>query len=343
MNTRPLIALDAMGGDFGPPVTVAGALIAASQGIDLILVGDEASIQAELRDWPVGVLRPRVLHSGANVPMDQPGSRAYRAKDTSLRLSAQLVQSGQAEAMVSMGNTGAVLATALSILGPLPGVDRPALGVTLPNTSPEGFLLLDAGANTEVRPEQLLQFAKLGSAFMRAASHIERPRVGLLSIGEEPRKGTTTVRRAHEMLAGAPDVNFIGNVEARDMMFGTADVVVTDGFTGNVVVKLIEGLSQFLFGAFDRTTDGHRAFIGEEVRALRDALTADTRGAVPLLGVCGNVFVGHGRSTPAGVASAMRTALATVQGATLREFMSGLANDSLSTETCRDESACAQE
>lgn len=326
----PVIALDVMGGDFGPQVALEGAALAASEGIQLILVGEADVLASATDNWPEGCAEPELVPSSASVAMAQSGARAFRARDTSVRVAAELVHAHRADAMMSVGNTGAVFSAALSVLGPLPGVDRPALGVTLPSTSRYGFLLLDAGANREVHPEQYVQFARLGSAFMAATCGIERPSVALLSIGEEPTKGTVQTVRAHELLAGAAGINFVGNIESRDIFFAPVDVVVTDGFTGNVVVKLIEGLTQFLFGAFDQAVDPAELSEGEvpeRLQVIREALTAETRGAVPLLGIDGNVFVGHGRSTAKAIASGIRVAAAAASSGVLNDFRAVLAVD----------------
>ena len=237
-----VIALDAMGGDLGPAATVGGALLAAAEGFDVALVGDETTLRAEIaRRGPVPA-RISVVHAPDVVEMGDKGAAGVRThRETSMYVGAELVKSGRAQALVSIGNTGAMMATALVVLGRLRGVERPALGAVLPG-GPHGVLLLDVGANADARASQLLQFARLGSAYMHAMYAVATPRVALLSIGEEPSKGSSLVIETHQLLAAATDLRFIGNIESRDLVSGQADVIVTDGFTGNVALKLAEGL-----------------------------------------------------------------------------------------------------
>jgi phosphate acyltransferase len=308
-----VVALDAMGGDFGPPITVEAAVMAVADGIDVILVGDEDILGAELHRWGDGAMRLRVVHAADAVAMDAPGTDARRDRGgTSLRVAAELVKRGEAQAMVSMGNTGAAMTTALAVLGRLPSVERPALGVVLPG-APAGILLLDAGANAEVRSSHLVQFAHLAAAYMKAVQRVPVPRVALLSIGEEPSKGSSIVVQAHRVLAEDEALQFIGNLEGRDLLSGKADVVVTDGFTGNVAVKLVEGLTELLFGQIRQAVID--SLDASAVEALLPALApiaaqfhAEHYGAVPLLGVDGCVFVGHGRSDAPTVVKAIRVA-----------------------------------
>ncbi len=309
-----VIALDAMGGDLGPAATVGGALLAAAEGFDVALVGDETVLRAEIaRRGPVPA-RISVVHAPDVVEMGDKGAAGVRThRETSMYVGAELVKSGRAQALVSIGNTGAMMATALVVLGRLRGVERPALGAVLPG-GPHGVLLLDVGANADARASQLLQFARLGSAYMHAMYAVATPRIALLSIGEEPSKGSSLVIETHQLLAAATDLRFIGNIESRDLVSGQADVIVTDGFTGNVALKLAEGLVQLLFNS---VRDAARAsFLGRlggalllpSLRGVRARLDYRQYGAAPLLGVNGVVLIGHGRSDEQAVASSIRSA-----------------------------------
>lgn len=311
------VALDAMGGDFAPAATVDGAVLAARNGIDVVLVGDEAQLQRELAR--VGDVPPRlrIQHAGDVIEMGEHAAmEARNRRDSSMYVGLQLVRRGEADAFVSAGNTGAVFASALVVLGRVRGVERPALGAMLP--IPAGpTLLLDAGANAESRPSHLVQFAHLGAAYMRTVMGIERPRVGLLNIGEEATKGTPALIETHAALA-ASTLQFIGNVEGRDVFLGDVDVVVTDGFTGNVMLKLAEGLIEMIFTEVRRVaSESLRTRVGGVLLrpALREMATQlDYRkyGAAPLLGVEGTVFVAHGRSDMHTIANALTTAASAV-------------------------------
>ncbi len=313
-----VIALDAMGGDLGLAATVGGAWIAAASGIDVALVGDATAIEQEL-GRRAGTRPPlRIVHAPEAVEMGGRAAREVRSqRQTSLYVGTELVKRGEAQALVSIGNTGAAMATALVVLGRLPGVERPALGAVLPGGS-AGVLLLDVGANADARPSHLVQFAHLGSAYMHVARGVAEPRVALLSIGEEPSKGSTLVIEAHRALATATGVRFVGNIESRELLTGHADVIVTDGFTGNVAVKLAEGLVQLLFDEIGSAAGGSlRGRLGAALllpllRGVRDRLDYRRYGAVPLLGIDGAVFIGHGRSDERAVASALRAAQHTV-------------------------------
>lgn len=313
-----VIALDAMGGDDAPGATVRGALEAARGGIEVVLVGDRATLEAELQRAGAPAPGLRVAHASDVIEMGEHAAlEARRRRDSSIYVGLDLVQRREAQAFVSAGNTGAVFATALVVLGRLRGIERPALGALLP--VPAGpTLLLDAGANAECRPSHLVQFAHLGAAYMATVVGVANPRVGLLNIGEEPTKGTPVLIETHEELA-ASDLNFAGNIEGREVFGGRVDVVVADGFTGNVMLKVAEGLIEMIFTEM-------RAAASESVRtrvggmllrpALREMATRlDYRkyGAAPLMGVDGAVFVAHGRSDAGTVANAIRTAASAVE------------------------------
>ena len=309
-----VIALDAMGGDRGPAATVGGALIAAAEGLEVALVGDAEALGQELKRRGGAPQRLRIVHAPDAVEMgDKAAREVRRQRQTSLYVGTELVKRGDAQALVSMGNTGAAMATALVVLGRLPGVERPALGAVLPG-GPAGVLFLDIGANADARSSHLVQFAYLGSAYMRVMHGVAEPRVALLSIGEEPSKGSNLVVETHQALAVATGLRFIGNIESRDLLAGHAEVIVTDGFTGNVSLKLAEGLVQLLFDELGRAARASLwgrlggALLLPSLRGVRDRLDYRRYGAVPLLGVDGAVFIGHGRSDEGAVAYAIRSA-----------------------------------
>lgn len=316
------VALDAMGGDLAPQSTVEGALIAAREGITVALVGDEGMLHAELDrrgGAPAGVC---VVHAPETIAMDAHAvAEARRRRGSSISVGVGMVKRGEARAFVSVGNTGAAMATALLTLGRMHGVERPALSAILP--TPGGpTLLLDAGANAEARPSHLVQFAYFGSAYMHAAFGIAEPSVGLLSIGEEASKGSSLIVEAHRGLSGVLP-GFAGNIEGRDIAIGTVDVVVTDGFTGNVVLKALEGTVSMVFDELRSAARGSfRARLGGSLLLpalgrLRSQFDYRRFGAVPLLGVDGAVFIGHGRSDGEAIAGALRSASTAVRNGML--------------------------
>jgi phosphate acyltransferase len=297
------IAVDAMGGDRGPAEIVAGALEARTDGIEPILFGD-ASIDA----------RGLELHATEDViGMHEKPAEAVRAKPaSSLVASVRAVAEGKADAVVSAGSTGAVLAAGLLELRRVRGVLRPAIAVPIPARRGPS-VLLDAGANADARPEHLLQFATMGAVFAEEILGRPNPEVRLLSIGEEPEKGNQLTIEAHELLA-ASDLNFKGNTEGRDVLAGAADVVVTDGFTGNVTLKLLEGTILAILEAFraeiTATTAGKLGglLIRPAARRLRHRLDPDTYGGAYLLGLRGLAVIAHGNSSRTAIANAIRLA-----------------------------------
>ncbi len=304
------IALDAAGGEHMPAAAVEGALEAASAGIDVILVGDEAALGAEL--GARGASLP-VRHAADVISMSEHATDVRRRRDASVMVAMRMVERGEASACVSMGHSGATMAAALFALGRLPGVERPAILANIPVE--KGFVaLIDAGANADCRASHLQQFAVMGSAFVRLVWGREDPSVGLMSIGEEPEKGNELVREAHALLRATPGIRFHGNVEGRDLFRGVTDVVVTDGFTGNVILKLAEGEARELFG-WVRTALGSSLasrigglLVRPALRAIAARLDPASYGAQPLLGVDGYAFIGHGSADARAVASALRTA-----------------------------------
>jgi len=299
----PRIAVDAMGSDRGPDEIVAGALEARTDGIEPILFGDPSIDPRGLE-----------LHVTSDViEMDEKPAEAVRAKpESSLVASIRAVAEGKADAVVSAGNTGAMLAAGLLVLRRIPGVIRPAIAVPIPGRRGPS-VLLDCGANADARPEHLLQFGAMGSVFVEEILGVPNPEVRLLSIGEEPEKGNQLTLEAHELLA-ASDLNFKGNTEGRDILAGASDVVVTDGFTGNVTLKLLEGTILTLFDALrseiTATTLGKLGglLIRPATRRLRHRLDPDTFGGAYLLGLRGLVVIAHGSSSRTAIANAIRLA-----------------------------------
>jgi phosphate acyltransferase len=299
----PRIALDAMGGDRAPEEIVAGALEAAAAGIEVVLYGPEGLDTGGLPLVP----------ARETIGMAEKPAEAVRAKpDSSLVSAVRAVADGSADAVVSAGNTGAMLAAGLLELRRIPGVMRPAIAVPIPGRRGPS-VLLDCGANADARPEHLLQFAAMGSVFAEEILDVPNPEVRLLSIGEEPEKGNQLTLEAHELLA-ASDLNFKGNTEGRDILAGASDVVVTDGFTGNVTLKLLEGTILTLFDALrseiTATAMGKLGglLIRPATRRLRHRLDPDTFGGAYLLGLRGLVVIAHGNSSRTAIANAVRLA-----------------------------------
>jgi phosphate acyltransferase len=288
------IAVDAMGGDRAPSEILAGAHQAAELGIPILLVGPEGLDGA-------GSLALKVASEVIEMD-DDPAQSVRKKRDSTLVRAAEAVRDGEASAMISAGNTGATMASALLRMGRIAGVARPAIATPVPVPGGTPTVLLDAGANAEVQPEWLVQFAVMGSVYSRQRFGVENPRVGLLSIGEEPGKGDTLRKEAYELLAVAPHINFIGNVEGRDLMTGAVDVVVTDGFTGNVVLKTLEGslktVVKALFAAFGQPEYAEAAnTLMPALLPLYETLDPDTYGGAILLGVDGVCIISHGSSS----------------------------------------------
>ena len=307
------VALDLLGGDHAPESVVDGALLVDDAEVEILLVGPVELAERLLSERGASG-RFRLVAASQLVGMDEDPAKAVRAKrDATVRVAARLVRDGEADAMVSVGSTGAALAAAVFTLGRLRGVSRPALAAIIPAKSGP-LVFLDAGAGTEATPELLAQFALAGAALASVRLGIDAPRVGLLSIGEEPGKGDELRRAAYDALAALP-IDFVGNVEGRDVPYGgRADVIVTDGFTGNVLAKGLEGaatmLTEVLHAALTSTPE--RRVVAEQLLpALSEAtahMSPEALGGAVLLGVGGVVVVGHGASTPEGVASCLRVA-----------------------------------
>ncbi|MCC6236526.1 MAG: phosphate acyltransferase PlsX [Dehalococcoidia bacterium] len=320
------VILDGMGGDHAPRTSVEGAVLAARRGVEVLLVGDTVTLQAELARMGDAHPRVRIVHAPDAIPMGEHSAReAVARRGSSIYVGMEVLKRGEGQAFVSLGNTGAVLAVAFVVLGRLPGVERPALALLLPRPG-SPVLFLDVGANAEARVSHLLQFARLGTAYMRYVQHVPQPRVGLLNIGEEPSKGSPFTVEVHEALASAHGVDFMGNVEGREIVSGSADVIVTDGFTGNVALKLLEGTITMMFEQFSRAARSSPlsllggALLRPRVRRLQHEFDYRRSGGAPLLGVNGIVMVGHGRSDAEAVAGAVVTAAAAAEARMLEEL-----------------------
>jgi len=306
------IAVDAMGGDFAAAPIVDGALAAARHfDLGVVLVGATSVLESELqRHRDVDSNRLRLVEADEVVTMAESPAALRRKPRASIRVAAEVVARGEASALFSAGHTGATVMAAHGAFGMLAGVDRPALAATIP-TRTRPAILLDVGASVECRPQHLLQFAVMGSVYARVGLGIETPRVGLLSIGEEETKGNELTREAHRLLKGAP-LNFAGNIEARHVYSGDADVIVCDGFTGNVALKISEGLVEVVEGLLKEelsstvTMRVGSLLTRRALRRFRRRVDYSEYGGAPLLGVAGVAIVGHGRSS----AKAVRNAIA---------------------------------
>ncbi len=325
------IVVDAMGSDHYPEPDVAGGILAARElGAEIILVGDEARIAAAMAGHDTAGLPLHVRHASEVIEMtDSPSSASRVKQNSSLHVGLDLVKRGEADAFVTAGNTGAVLAVAmLHTLRRIRGIKRPALGVTFP--IPNRPLLIDNGANADCQPDYLLQFALMGSLFQERVWGLERPRVALISNGEEEGKGNTLIKETIPLLA-ASGLNYVGNIEPKEFMAGDADVGVTDGFTGNIMIKTAEAVADHLLKLV-RTEIMATPFtkVGgllakPAFRRVRQALDPDEVGGAPLLGVNGVVIVAHGRSNAYALKQAVRQAQLAVQNDVVGAIRDGLA------------------
>ena len=317
-----------MGGDAMPQAGVAGAKAAAAAGIPVVLVGDERVLRAELSLQ--GVDLP-VHHAPDTIRMEDHAADVRRRRESSVMRAMRLVKDGEASACVSVGHSGATMAAALFVLGRLKGVERPAILANIPTS--RGFTaLIDAGANAECRPTHLQQFAVMGSVYARAFYGLEAPSVGLISIGEEEEKGNDLTLGAHRLLKTTPGVTFYGNVEGRDLLKGTTDVIVADGFTGNVMLKLAEGEARVIFGWVREALSGGglltklgAALVRPALRGVAARLDPGEYGAQPLLGVDGYAFIGHGSSDAKAIENALKTVQRALEAQLLPKLVAGMA------------------
>lgn len=315
MNERPIIAVDAMGGDFGPSVVVSGALEASRlHDLHVLLVGDTPKLEAELQNIDTSNAHFEIVQADDVVHMNEkPSDILRRKKNSSIQVACRLVKEGAAQSVVSAGHSGATVACGMFIMGRLPGVERPALAALLP-TEKNPLVVLDAGANVDCRPYHLFQFGLMGDAFARDLLGYAAPRVSLLSIGEEEGKGNTQVKEAYELFKLAQNLNFVGNAEGRDLFTGNIDVVVCDGFVGNVVVKMSEGLASSLIrmlkGVF---SSGFLPALGGMLargafKKFASTIDYAEYGGAPLLGLQGLAIVCHGRSNSRAMTNAIKMA-----------------------------------
>lgn len=312
------IVVDAMGGDNAPQSNVEGALVAAREWSDteILLVGDEGQIGALLKDKPSNL---KVVHASEVIEAeDEPVKAVRRKKDASMVVAGRLVREGEADAMISAGNTGALMTTGLLIVGRMNGIERPALAPMIPTLDGNGMLALDLGANMDSKPEHLQQYAMMGSLYREKVHGISKPRVGLLNVGTEPGKGNELTKHAYPLLQELP-IHFVGNVESRDVMNGVCDVLVCDGFSGNILLKSIEGTAGALFSLlkeqFNKSlkTKMAAALLMPELRSLKATLDYKEHGGAPLLGLSGLVVKSHGSSDANAIKNGIRQARTALQ------------------------------
>lgn len=309
------IALDAMGGDHAPRAEVEGAILAARElDVRVVLVGVAERIQAELNRLRARGLPLEIVNATEVITMTDSPSQAFRRKkDSSLHVAARMVRDSKSDALVSAGNTGAVMTVARFVLGTLPSVDRPALAAAFPNMKEKVSVILDVGANVDSKPEQIEQFAVMGEIYYRAIWGVKKPRVALLSIGEEEMKGNELTREAFNRLKQKP-LNFVGNVEGRDVFRGNVDVIVCDGFIGNVALKVSEGVVEHIGGMLKKAIKSSvasqlgYALSKRAFDSFRKRTDYSEYGGAPLLGVRGITVIGHGRSNPNAIKNAIRVA-----------------------------------
>ena len=324
------IAVDAMGGDEAPKAEVEGAIQAArSLGVRVILVGKEEVVRRELAGYDWAGLPITVQHASEQVTMEDSAAKAVRTKrDSSIRVASRLVREGVAQGMVSAGNTGAVMATAKMVQGMIPGVDRPALATAFPTLKGGPVIVIDVGANVDCNPKMLAQFAVMGEIYSRVIFKKHRPRVGILSIGEEEHKGNDLTRAATPLLKSLP-INFTGNVEGRDIYTGDTDVIVCDGFIGNVALKVSEGLVDMIYKTLRESL---KATVTRQIgyvlarqafKEFKKRVDYSEYGGAPLIGVKGVCIITHGRSNANAIKNSIRVAV---------EFATGRINQQIEDE-----------
>ncbi|KON68455.1 phosphate acyltransferase PlsX [Peribacillus butanolivorans] len=305
------ITIDAMGGDNAPKAQVLGAMkaVEAFSDVEITLVGNKAEISPYLTEHD----RINVIHTEEKIlSTDEPVRAVRRKKSASMVLAAQQVADGEADACISSGNTGALMAAGLFVVGRIEGIERPALAPTLPTIDGKGFVLLDVGANSDAKPEHLLQFAIMGSVYAKKVRGIEKPRVGLLNIGTEEKKGNELTKHAFTLLQQSSEISFIGNVEARDLLNGPADVVVTDGFTGNMVLKTLEGTAMSVFKMVKTALMSNlkskiaAALVKPELKGIKNKMDYSEYGGAGLFGLKAPVIKAHGSSDANAVYNAIR-------------------------------------
>ncbi len=340
-STRARIALDAMGGDDAPAAIVAGAILAQTElaDVDVILVGDLDQIQACLNKHP-NPPKLQIIPAEGTIEMHEEPLGALRRKPkASINVSMQLVKEGKADAVVSAGHSGAAMAAALLRLGRLRGIDRPAIAAVFPtNRADKSVLILDVGANVDCRPKYLEQFAMMGSVYSQYVMGVDKPRVGLLNIGEEESKGNEVAIKAHESLLVNQKINFVGNAEGRDVLSGNFDVIVCDGFVGNVLLKFAEAVGdivvQMLKEELPRGLHGKlgTAILKPNLKRLKQRIDAAEHGGGLLLGVEGVCIISHGSSDAVSIANAIRSAKSAVDKNVIERIQSSTRDKVLKEE-----------
>lgn len=328
------IVVDAMGGDHAPSVVVDGAVQAARDlGLEIVLVGQRGAVTSELERHDTAGLALSVHHAGEVIDMDDhnPAAAVKAKKDSSMVVGMDMIRRQQGDAFFTAGHSGGALAAALFRVGRIRGIKRPALSTIFPSHTPQGYcFLLDIGANADCKPEYLLQFAIMGSVYAERVLGVPNPRVAIVSNGEEEGKGNQLVQETLPFLKASP-LNFVGNAEGKDIPWGVADVVVTDGFTGNVIIKLAEGVSKMLMDILkEELTARSVSKVGALLArpsfdAVRRRLDYREYGGAPLLGVDGVVLVGHGRSDALAIRNAIRMTAQTVENGVLDAIKQGIA------------------
>jgi glycerol-3-phosphate acyltransferase PlsX len=335
----PKIAVDAMGGDRAPGVIIEGACRAAKDlGVEVVLVGDKQAVERELSRLNADPLE--IIPASESVAMHESPSSALKKKDSSIQVAFDRMKSGHVQAVVSAGNSGAMMAAGMFVVGRLPRVARPAILVVVPSVG-KGTIVVDAGANVDCKPHHLAQFGIMGAIYAEHVLGVANPRVGVLSNGEEDGKGTGLTRAASALLAGS-SLNYVGYVEGRDIFNATVDVVVCDGFTGNVALKTMEGVANFagevLKGAFQKNLSSRLGYLMTR-NALRQAyrrLDYAEYGGAPLIGLDGVAIVAHGGSSPLAIKNAIRAASDAVEHDMNRHIMEFLSNAAASGADGKD-------
>jgi glycerol-3-phosphate acyltransferase PlsX len=332
------IAIDAMGSDFAPVSEIAGAIQAAAElnnraAVEFVFVGDETLIAAELAKHPNADIRYTICHASQVITMkDEPAAALRAKKDSSIVRGIELHRNGDADAFLSAGNTGAVMSGGTLILGRIRGVTRPTIASFFPTVRSQPTLVVDVGANVDCKPRFLYEFGVMGSIYVREVLGISNPRVALLNVGEEDSKGNTLVLEAHRMMRDSKEVHFVGNTEGRDILMGSVDVVVCDGFTGNIVLKFAESFVTLLrtklkdFAARSLFNKISVALMVPTLRRVLKEFDYQEYGGVPLLGVNGVVIIGHGKSSPLAIKNMILRAVEVIDKNVNRRIEEALQN-----------------
>lgn len=331
--SRYVIAMDAMGGDNAPQSVVNGAILALRKfnDIEIMLAGPEDKISELIKGADDVKDRITILPADEVIEMDESPMMAVRKKrNASMVVAANAVREGKAGACVSAGSTGAVLACGMFKMGRIPGIERPALAPVLPTATDDPFLLIDAGANVDCQPKYLLQFGLMGSVYMKSVMNVAEPRVGLVNIGAEAEKGNKLTKETYELMQAQTSYKFVGNAEARDLFTGNFDVIVADGFAGNIILKQTEGLAKAIFSMIKKglmssiTTKVGALLVKPALYGLKDKMDYNTIGGAPLLGVNGAMIKAHGSSGDQAMMNAVAQARRMIEGDVVGKIRSGL-------------------